>query len=463
MNFQMNINPQSNSFCTRQHPLIFAQGRNAKCDNCGKFGLYQSYACLSCNYDLCEFCAMKGLNIKTGGGLFGKIGNVFNKVGNMFENITSNNNSGVTMTTSTSSYTAIPTNKPVKLYDRNHSTFLFIGNQTQDNDHTAYGCKETGFQSQNFGPRTSFTIIPVNGGVYQIRDDDHQAYLFIGNSMDNGGDHTVYASPQKCWKDYNDFMFRTSFSIVPDQYGGGYRFLDKKHNSYIFVGNGNNGGDHTLYSVPVNKFNSNPNEWNKRTVFDIKENYSGSINTGYNNNMNTGYNPNIGINTNMNTGYNPNMGINTNMNTGYNPNMGMNTNMNTGYNPNMGMNTNMSTGYNPNMGMNTNMNMGMNTNMNMGYNTMDSSTTANNLIQRINNKPFANDKISELKLGVNGAMFYAKDACGIVKAFPFDGDQHKACVILYSHLIDPNNVMLMLDGLTFSMTRDKVLKELRLV
>jgi len=155
-----------------------------------------------------------------------------------------------------------------QFYDRNHTTHLFVGNGVQDNDHTVFSCKQSGFQVENFHPRTGFVITPTNDGYYQIMDTDHQAFLFVGNSLDNGGDHTVYASPQKFWKDYNDFMNRTSFSFVPAE--GGVRILDKKHNSYLFIGNSNEGGDHTMYSVPVNKFNSNQNEWARRTVFDIQ-------------------------------------------------------------------------------------------------------------------------------------------------------------------------------------------------
>jgi len=162
----------------------------------------------------------------------------------------------------------VPSSQVIKFFDRNHQTHLFIGNGTQDNDHTAFACKKSGFNPQNFEPRTSFVIIPTNDGYFQIMDTDHQAFLFVGNGQDNGGDHTVYASPQKFWKDYNDFMNRTSWSFVAQN--GAWRLVDKKHNSYIFVGNSNDGGDHTLYSCPQNKFNGNVNEWHGRTLWDIE-------------------------------------------------------------------------------------------------------------------------------------------------------------------------------------------------
>jgi len=65
-------------------------------------------------------------------------------------------------------------------------------------------------------------------------------------------------------------MKRNSFSIIPVQ-NGGYRLLDNNFSSYIFVGDNNEEGLYTLYSVPIEKFNNNKDEWEKRTIFDIKQ------------------------------------------------------------------------------------------------------------------------------------------------------------------------------------------------
>jgi len=162
----------------------------------------------------------------------------------------------------------VPVNRNIKFFDVNHNTFCFVGNSETGGDHQVYGCKQEGFQIQNFHKRTPLVITQTNEGYFQIKDVDHQAFLYVGNDLDNGGDHTIWACAQQNWKDYNDFMFRTSWSLVPAE-NGFWRFLDRKHNSYMFVGNSNDGGDHTFYSVPTAKFNNNPGEWAKRTLFDL--------------------------------------------------------------------------------------------------------------------------------------------------------------------------------------------------
>jgi len=242
-NFSIGFNFGENirAYCPKGHFLALTNGRNAVCDVCRRGGLNPSYACTQCNFDMCEPCAMS---------------QNFQKKQDFYSNINYK-------------VQKVPAAQVIKLFDRNHQTNMFVGNSQDGGDHTVYACKQSGFNPQNFDKRTGFVIIPTNDGYFQIMDTDHQAFLFVGNSVDNGGDHTVYACPQKLWKDYNDFMNRTSFSFVQVD-GSGWRIVDKKHNSYIFVGNGNDGGDHTLYSVPVNKFNSNQNEWHGRTCFEIQ-------------------------------------------------------------------------------------------------------------------------------------------------------------------------------------------------
>lgn len=291
-----------NAFCRFNHPLKFTQRTSARCDSCGRTGLLMSYCCTLCDYDNCDQCYLKntgsssivggvnnnfmgggqigggypgGMGVGMGGGMsFAPNTGGYSGSTGYSGNTGFSGNTGYSggVNTGFGSTVTVPTGVSVKFYDRNHYTHVFVGNQTQDNDHTVYACKQSGFQVQNFDIRTGFVIQKTNDGYYQIYDNDHQAYLFVGNNVDFGGDHTVYASPQRFWRDYNDFIYRTSFSIVPAE-NGGVRFLDKKHNSYIFVGNNNQGGDHTLFSVPMNKYNSNPGEWARRTVFDIQSSY----------------------------------------------------------------------------------------------------------------------------------------------------------------------------------------------
>lgn len=248
MNVNVTITSNSNisAYCSNNHPLQMVIGRWAMCDNCYRCGLNPSWACIACDFDLCRECASQNAKPKTQ-----KVQYVqnFQQSYNYRQNY-------------------IPTNSQVKFFDRNHQSHLFVGNSVTENDHQVYSCQQKLFNPQNFPKRTAFVITQTQDGYYQIMDSDHQAFLFVGNGLDNGGDHTVWACPQNKWKDYNDFMFRTSFSFITAD--GGVRILDRKHNSYIFVGNSDDGGDHTLYSVPVTKFNQNTNEWAKRTVFAIE-------------------------------------------------------------------------------------------------------------------------------------------------------------------------------------------------
>ncbi|MCP4650267.1 MAG: hypothetical protein GY853_09355 [PVC group bacterium] len=250
MNVNITFGGQSggnvNAVCPQGHLLQLAYGRNAMCNECKVTGLNPSWACYCCDYDNCNYCAMDS-----------------SKVDDEYTYYDKNQGQSYSGPSQT-----VPYGNSLKFYDRNHKTHMFIGNQDTDHDHQVYGCKQSGFGVENFDRRTGYTITPTNDGFYQIMDNDHQAFLFIGNGVDEGGDHIAWACPQSFWKDYNDFMHRTSWSLLPGQ--GGWRFFDKKHNSYLFLGNSNDGGDHTLYSVPAEKYNNNPQEWMRRTVFDIQ-------------------------------------------------------------------------------------------------------------------------------------------------------------------------------------------------
>jgi len=162
----------------------------------------------------------------------------------------------------------VPINKTIRAYDINHETFLFLGNASDTTgDHTVYSCKLSGFQIQNFEKRTGLVLLPHPlNGKFQLLDNDHQAYLFVGHAKDNGGDHTVYACPQKSWKDHNDFLKRTAFNLLPAE-DNLWRIQDCDHNSFLFIGNGNDGGDHTVYAVPEEKFHNNSQEFGRRTLF----------------------------------------------------------------------------------------------------------------------------------------------------------------------------------------------------
>jgi len=161
-----------------------------------------------------------------------------------------------------------------KIYDTDHGTYLFVGHDVQDKDHTVYTCSKDAFDknTQNFETRTPFVIHPLGNSTFQIYDYSKKAYLFVGHSKDQGNDHTVYASEQPNWQDQNDFNKRTTFAFEKtDKYKELYRIKDVDHNAFLFVGNSkDNSGDHTLYAVPQDKFFNNQNEWGRRTIFELQ-------------------------------------------------------------------------------------------------------------------------------------------------------------------------------------------------
>ena len=59
-----------------------------------------------------------------------------------------------------------------------------------------------------------------------------------------------------------------------------------------------------------------------------------------------------------------------------------------------------------------------------------------------------------LILGVNSKIFLASQAFTIVKEFIIDEDQIQACLTLYQHLYDKNNVSVMLKACNNNITID---------
>lgn len=163
-------------------------------------------------------------------------------------------------------------NTAMRLSDSDKKTFLFVGNgKDSDGDHTVYASPQNNFQTQNFAKRTPVRLIPSNNGLFQIVDEDKQAYFFVGNGTDSDGDRTVFAKPQSNWTNYNDFLKRTSFTVIPAE-NGKVRIIDRDHSAYLFVGNGKDeGGDHTVYGVATQTYNNNFSHWGPRTLWDISK------------------------------------------------------------------------------------------------------------------------------------------------------------------------------------------------
>jgi len=92
-----------------------------------------------------------------------------------------------------------------------------------------------------------------------------------------------------------------------------------------------------------------------------------------------------------------------------------------------------------------------------------SDMDVNSLITSIKKATFSSDMVNALKLGVNSKFFSCQQGFKIVKTFSFDGDQKQACLILYDHLSDKNNISVMLDACTFQSTKTDVMKTLKLI
>ncbi len=157
----------------------------------------------------------------------------------------------------------IPTlNESIKLSDSQHNSFLFVGHDTIDSDHTVYSSKREHFYKENFHPRTSLMIIPheKEEGFHQIYDHKYNSFFYTGNGMDKEGYHTIYSCPQDYWKEHKDFLYRTSFSIEKLK-SGGWRIQDTNHKSYLFVGDDTTDNDYTIRSVNKMDDLSNKSEW----------------------------------------------------------------------------------------------------------------------------------------------------------------------------------------------------------
>jgi len=87
----------------------------------------------------------------------------------------------------------IPSNLPIRLVDRSHSTYVFIFKRNEDY-FLISSAEKTLFDPENFKFATSFALIPVDGGLYQIKDYEHNSTLFIGDSKDDQGNHYVYGA-----------------------------------------------------------------------------------------------------------------------------------------------------------------------------------------------------------------------------------------------------------------------------
>lgn len=77
------------------------------------------------------------------------------------------------------------------------------------------------------------------------------------------------------------------------------------------------------------------------------------------------------------------------------------------------------------------------------------------LYEKVKNKPFKDDKLELLSVGVLSNQFTCRQCIKIMSIFTFDDDKLKALEIMSGHLVDRENHDKILEALTFSSSKDK--------
>ena len=73
-------------------------------------------------------------------------------------------------------------------------------------------------------------------------------------------------------------------------------------------------------------------------------------------------------------------------------------------------------------------------------------------LKRLEQTSFSDEKLELLSTQLKTALFYSSQAKRIVKIFPFNQEKSKACILLYSNLVDPENLEEMLEAIDSSFT-----------
>ena len=82
-------------------------------------------------------------------------------------------------------------------------------------------------------------------------------------------------------------------------------------------------------------------------------------------------------------------------------------------------------------------------------------------MQRLS-RGFSSDKANEVILAINGGAFFSSDqAFQILKAVSFDQDQEKTALSLYPRIVDRQNFGHSLSAISFSSTREKIMRNIR--
>jgi hypothetical protein len=215
------------------------------------------------------------------------------------------------------------------------------------------------------------------------------------------------------------------------------------------MNNANKGGDYMNQSCNLNEdfmtngMNNNPNQGiiNKSMNQDFRNNNNKMMNNGVHNSLNQGFSLNNNI---------MNYGIKNDI---INPsNSVKNFNMNQ-------INQNLNTG-NPIIGNYTKTPM---TNNGVSIKPWMTEKDIVCLLLRLKQATFPENMIIQLRNALLlGIQLTAKQAQRLLKVFNFDSDKKTACLIIYNNLFDKQNIDVMLEALTYDMSKKEIKKALGL-
>jgi hypothetical protein len=155
-------------------------------------------------------------------------------------------------------------NKNLRLIDRNHKSFVFVGSYPDENKiHTAYSTDKSKMIG-SFITRPVLVLTQTNNGYYQIKELAQNTFLFVGSAEDENGNHFLSSVKEENAGSKEEFFQKTS--MVLEEADGGFRIKDKNFNCYWFVGNGvDTSNDHTVYASL-----KKDDEFSIRTIFDVE-------------------------------------------------------------------------------------------------------------------------------------------------------------------------------------------------
>jgi len=173
---------------------------------------------------------------------------------------------------------SLPLNRIVKLFDTVFSTFLYQC-PYNDSDSVALSLNQSELNNSENYAKTNFVLVAgKESGLYMIMNHKEKSYLYVGYGPEDFGDHLVWSATREAWSNDKEFFKRSQFKLIPVN-GNCWRIYDTYRDTYLFVNENFHSIDYDvfeepenkyiLFGVPIKKFESNPDEWTKRTLFYI--------------------------------------------------------------------------------------------------------------------------------------------------------------------------------------------------